>query len=520
MPRFRFWFLGTLVLVLFLAAGSLGADTLRLVYPQKPVSLDPHRWPPDPAAEPVLLTVYSRLIGLKDGRGQLDTAEGLAYTIRVSDDDLMYTVRMREGLTFSDGRPVNAEAALFSFDRLMRTEAGRNLFPRLKSFTIIGDYTFSLILDQPWPPFMASLALPQASLISPSLAERESNFLDSHTLGSGRFMAGEAGPDFLSLILRPDSPSRPKLDRAEFYFESDPQKRLALYRAKEGHLLAGPPPGTEPSSSEVLLTMATWDTRYLAFNFRRPYLGLPSVRAALTGLAKAAFAGEKFQPRGFFPAGLFAGPAAPETDGDLQNARDLLAAAGLPRGPLNLVYPGREAWARPDAEKLAAVFLEHGLKVNLVPLTGQAGQGLIEAADYDLYLGSRAPEIPSPEMWLGRFLDSRGAGRGNTAYFAREEADSLIRSFRASLPRNQRDQKTGELEVLAETEKPYVLLYQKGLTFLADQRLARQKTHPMWPSAWPVMTANLSPFQDTRTKKTEEPLPVREFDEQVAEPWD
>jgi peptide/nickel transport system substrate-binding protein len=465
------------------------------------------------------MTAYGRLVGLKDGLGQLDTSESLAYTIRVSDDDLTYTVRLREGLTFTDGRPVDSKAALFTFDRLMASEAGRSLFPHLRGFTIIGDYTFSLALSQPWPPFMASLALPQASLISPGLGDRPEGFLNDHTLGSGRFMVEAASPTALSLVLRPDLPSRPKLDRVEFYYAADPTERLALFLEKEAHLAVEPPAMGLPAD-RALLELPTWETRFLAFNVKSPYLAILGVREALAILAKEAFSQAKFKPKGYFPAGLFGGPSPPGPAGGLARAKELLLAIGSPKTPLTLAYPGDEPAAQVDAETLGAAFHAHNVPVNLLPLRGQPGRAVAEAGDYDFWLGSRTPQIPSPEMWLGQFLESTAAGRGNPAYFSDREADETIRGFRASLPRDQRERKVGELDALAEKAAPYVFLYQKPKRFLADQRLANQKTHPMWPEVWPIQSVNLNPFKGPQPKAPAPPTPVREFDELVAEPWE
>jgi ABC-type transport system substrate-binding protein len=239
-----------------------------------------------------------------------------------------------------------------------------------------------------------------------------------------------------------------------------------------------------------------------------------------------AFKDEKFKPRGFFPLGLFAGPRAGKEPIGEERAKELLAAIGPPKTPLRLVYQGDREEARADAEKVGRVLGSHKIPVNLVPLKGQAGRAIAEAGDYDLWLGSRAPEIPSAELWLGRFLESSAAGRGNPAYFANAEADGIIQSFRASPARDQRERKVSELDLLAENETPYVFLYQKSVRFLADQRLAGQKTHPMWPEAWPIASVNLSPFKAAppqktgSAQKTPPETPVREFDEIVAEPFE
>jgi ABC-type transport system substrate-binding protein len=171
-----------------------------------------------------------------------------------------------------------------------------------------------------------------------------------------------------------------------------------------------------------------------------------------------------------------------------------------------LVYQGDEAGAKEDAEYLSQVFSANKIPVNLIPLNGQAGRALAESGDYDLWLGARTPDLPSPELWLGQFLESRAVGRGNPAFFRNREVDEAIAGFQGSLPRDQRERKIGEVELLAAKETPYAFLYQKFRRFLVDRRLAKQKTHPMWPTTWPLLETNLNPFKDARVKK---PAPLK-----------
>ncbi len=173
-----------LILGAFLWAANLGAapaggkergeQLFRAIYPAAPKSLDPHAGP-DPAAWPVIMAAYNRLMTFEPGTAK--PVPALARQIRVSSSGLIYTFILNEGATFSDGSPVNSEAALFSFDRLMSSEVGRLYYPHLHRLEVIGPYTFSLILRRPWPPFLASLALPQASLISPGLRHKPPDYL-------------------------------------------------------------------------------------------------------------------------------------------------------------------------------------------------------------------------------------------------------------------------------------------------------------------------------------------------------
>ncbi|MDR2612729.1 MAG: ABC transporter substrate-binding protein [Deltaproteobacteria bacterium] len=538
--------LPALLLAAFLALPApASADTLRLVLPAAPRTLDPHAWPPDPGAYPVVMNAYRRLFDLQPGQSVLDTSASLARTARISDDGLSYIIILKEGESFADGAPVTPESVLFTLDRLMASDAGKALFPHLRFMRIDGPYTLTLILDRPWPPFLASLALPQASIISPALAGRPADHLKEHSLGSGRYIAGppDAGAAAADLrgpapgtvlVRRPDLNAASSPERVEIWYEPDPGRRLALYREKGAHLtpLPGPLPLNEVPEGSEIRRYPTWTTRYLAFNSGSGYLGNPLAREAAGLAAEHAFAHMPLRPLGLLPLG-FAGapPPAPRRGLEVatadERARELFQAAGPPPSPLTVVCPDAEEGACADARILAERLGALRVPANVRPLVGAQGQGILERGDYDIYLGTRHPEIPSPEMWLGRFLDSRAGVRSNPARYADPAADSLIDGFDASLGRPEREARVKSLAAYAAQARPYVLLYQIEETVLADRRLSGLTPHPMWPLYWPFEKADLNPFRAGARPHVPQgpppapvPEPVRDFDETVFEPYE
>jgi peptide/nickel transport system substrate-binding protein len=508
----------------------LDADTLRLVLPTEPKTLDPHAWPPDPGAYPVVMNAYRRLFDLQAGSSVLDATGSLARTARVSEDGLRYTIILREGESFADGTPVTPEAVLFSFDRLMASEAGKALFPHLRFMRIDGPYTFMFILDRPWPPFLASLALPQASVVSPELAGRPRDYLDRNTLGSGRYVA-EPSPAGTSVMVRRADASSSSPERVEISYEPDPARRLERYRSLEAHLaeIPGPlPESSVPEGAEVR-RYPTWTVRYLAFNFSSGRLKDLKAREALSLAAERAFDHMSTRPQGLLPRGFAGAPApvpprGPEAAASGERAAGLLRSAGLQGTPLTLACQEAEEGACPDARSLAGRLGEEGVPVNVTALAGSAGKGIMEREAYDMYLGTRHPEIPSPEMWLGRFLDSRAGVSSNPARFADPAADSRIDAFDASLSRPERESRVKSLASYASQQRPYVLLYQLDETVVADRRLSNIAPHPMWPLYWPFERVDLNPFRagarppdPPAPAAAPAPEPVRDFDQTVFE---
>jgi ABC-type transport system substrate-binding protein len=474
------------------------------------------------------MSCYRRLFDLQPGSSQLDNKNSAASTFRVSDDGLIYTIVLQEGQSFSDGAAVDSQAALYSFDRLMSTKTGQLFFSPLRYLEIVGPYTFRLHLDRPWPPFLASLTTPMASLVSPSLSTRPTGYLDKASLGSGRFEVERFEGSELVMRIRQDSPSIPKLNIVEFIFAPDPAQRLKLFEERQAHMAWAPNLNSPLPSRGVIIDAPTWETKFLAFNFNRPYLKMAAAREAIGGLAQAVMGenGKLFRPRGVFPAGLAPGLDLLETEDPLQQEADsktLLGQLGPSRIPLDLVYRAQDPSGHSDAELLAQKLRQYGLPVRVVPLDGSHGQLLLEKVDWDLFLDSRRPEFPSPEMWLARFVDSRSSISGNPGMFSDAQADNIIAELNTS-DRRQRSNALRRLAALAMNQKPIVLLYQKSVAMLVDERLKDLRPHPMWPEVWPVELTNLDPFKPKAPGPPVVLVPqtplFKEFDDQVAEPYE
>ena len=69
----------------------------------------------------------------------------------VSDDEMVYTLTLRDGLKWSDGTPVTSADCIASLSRWMEKDAmGKLLADRLASMTAVDDTTFSINLSEPF----------------------------------------------------------------------------------------------------------------------------------------------------------------------------------------------------------------------------------------------------------------------------------------------------------------------------------------------------------------------------------
>ena len=93
----------------------------------------------------------------------------------VSDDGLTYTIPVRQGVTFHDGTPFNADAMAFSLQRLI-DNGGKPAFllaDVVQSIAAVSEFELSIQLKEPFSAFTATLGFPGACAVSPT----------AHTIG-------------------------------------------------------------------------------------------------------------------------------------------------------------------------------------------------------------------------------------------------------------------------------------------------------------------------------------------------
>lgn len=176
----------------------------------EPQSLDPHVVT---AANDfrILVNIYEGLVRFADGTLEIEPALATDWT--VSDDGLVYTFNLREGVTFHDGTPFNAEAVKFNFDRMLDENHPYYhtgpfplsfFFGEIAETKVIDDYTVEITLSLPFAPFMSNLAGTTGVMVSPTaVAEHEEDF-GRNPVGTGPFKFEEWASNTRVVVSRND----------------------------------------------------------------------------------------------------------------------------------------------------------------------------------------------------------------------------------------------------------------------------------------------------------------------------
>lgn len=175
---------------------------------------------------------YDRLL-----REDVDGEVGpmLATEYSASEDGKTFTLKLREGLSFSDGTPFNAEAAKFNIDRAAGPDSRINgELGQVESVEVIDEYTVAIHVDGGIGAMPISLANRAGIMVSPAAAQ--SGLLDSQPVGIGPYVVTESIPGDKAEYARSENywdPDAQRVATMTYYYMTDDQTRLNALKSGE-----------------------------------------------------------------------------------------------------------------------------------------------------------------------------------------------------------------------------------------------------------------------------------------------
>jgi peptide/nickel transport system substrate-binding protein len=304
----------------------------------------------------------------------------LAESWSVSNDGRQYTFKLRQGVTFHDGTPFNAEAVKWNFDRLKDPQVRvpiRAPYP-IESTEVIDEFTVRVNLKRPYVPFVSALSWTTAGMVSPASVDKHGNTYKNYTylVGTGPYTFKERKKGQKISVTRYQGywGQKPYYDAVVFRIVPEAATRESLLLAGQVDLIILPPVADLPAlqrDRRVKVLLAPSDrTIFIAINTQRPMLNDRRVRQALNyAVDKNAIIEHVL----FGAADPMDAPMAPSLFGYCKagtyefnpaKAKQLLAAAGVQAGTrISLIHPtGRYVQDKEATQAIAGYLREVGLK--------------------------------------------------------------------------------------------------------------------------------------------------------------
>src|SRR5919109_777858 len=179
--------------------------------------------------------------------GDVRRSRGLAIAWRSTADREIWSFRLRMGIRFQDGTPLNATAVLANVERWRTLPAGRELLPELVAADAPRPDLVRFILSRPVADFPERLASPRLGIVSPrSLRPHSGAFARlagaGDRTGTGPFELRESPPGG-PIVLAGNTAwwgtrldLGPALDQIQFEAVPDAQERLDVLERGEAQV--------------------------------------------------------------------------------------------------------------------------------------------------------------------------------------------------------------------------------------------------------------------------------------------
>jgi len=221
---------------------SSAADggTLRIVVPSEPRSLNQAIDNTD-ASVAISKLVLDRLASIDPATGQ--PAPGLVDTWERT-DDTTWTLHLRDDVTFSDGEPFDADAAVLAIDTVRDPSNSYSPYVRvIDDAAATDDSTVTLTTTQPIGYVPALLSIIPAVAPDAFAAATPDDF-GREPVGSGPFLLESWQPGVVMVLTRNDAywGEAPSIERVEITWNSEAESRVALLETGEVDIAKSVPP--------------------------------------------------------------------------------------------------------------------------------------------------------------------------------------------------------------------------------------------------------------------------------------
>ncbi len=396
-------------------------------------------------------------------------APRLAKSWTVSEDGLVYTFQLEEGVTFHDGSPFSAKDVVWTFDRLRNPDSGyptADLYANIESIEATGELEVTFKLKQSNPFFLFDLSDNHALMLKENTADA------TKFNGTGPFKVVEYSPED-RLILEANEAyfveGQPKLKGVEILFFADLTAMVDALRGGQVDLvmslstdlyssLQGEPDITLLDTPTNLFDVVRLRADRAPGNDPRVMqaLRLGLDREAIYQLVMAGFGRiGRDSPIGPMYAAYYS-EETPLPARDVEAAKALLAEAGYPNG-LQIDLHTPDTGDRPElAVVLKNQWADIGVDVNVFvePESVYYGdQGWLEVDLGITSWGSR----PYPQFYLDVMLKCNA--KWNESRFCDEEFDRLATTAGTTLDEAERVAAYKAIQKLLIERGPIIVPY-------------------------------------------------------------
>lgn len=398
----------------------------------------------------------------------------LAETWDISPDGLTYTFHLREGVTFTDGTPFDANAVVKNFDNIHKDAASLKWLESIvltESYRAVDDYTFELVLSNPYYPLLTELGLarPYGMGSTEIFIEGEPRSVTS-AVGTGPYyLADEVANEYVVMEMNENYwGDKPQIETVTMKVIPDAQTRIMALEKGEIDLIYGLnvlDPATIKSYGDAENIHSKLSepsaTKHFVINSHIPGLDDPAVRYAISHavnkeeIAEGIFYGIEEPAHTLFAENIpYCNVGLEPYNFDMELATKLLDDAGWIMGDdgirakdgvklsFEAVYDNDTVTDKYIFEFLKSEFAPLGIELNLTGYERATYFDIQKSGNFDIVMGIPWGSPYDPHTSLASFRSpSYGDYQALSGLEGSEEIFAEITSFLAEVDEEVRAEK-------------------------------------------------------------------------------
>lgn len=323
---------------------------MTVAQPFGPITLDPMI---DPGADGIYILeqVMEGLMRIyEDG----SIGPGLAESWEISDDQLVWSFKLREGVKFQNGDPFTADDVIFTFNRLMDPDGVASFkalyIDHIEKVEKVDDFNVKITMKAPWPAFPVFASTNHTKILNQRNVEEAGDQFGFTIMpvGTGFFKLDRWDKDDQVVLVKNEDywqEGLPYLDGIVYKLVKDSQVAKLSITTGQVDVLQDPPvdqlPELQKNPDVKVLSAPGGAQMLIDVNLDKPPFDDVRVRKAISmaidrqQIVDVVFYGTAEVANDFFPSWFWADNPDFEIPYDPERAKALLAEAGYgPDNPL------------------------------------------------------------------------------------------------------------------------------------------------------------------------------------------
>ncbi|PHS14813.1 MAG: ABC transporter substrate-binding protein [Kangiella sp.] len=464
--------------------------------------------------------IYNRLVDFKRGTSQVEAS--LATHWDVSADGKEYTFYLRKNVAFhhtkyfQPSRNFNADDVLFSIFRQKNQDhpfhavsnLGYRYFRSMEFDSLItkleklDDHTIKFTLDHPESPFIATLAMDFASILSAEYANNlqqigKKSQMDHLPIGTGPFQFEKYNPDaFIRYRAHPNYwQGEERLKELVYAITPDPSLRFARLIAGECDVMAKPLPIHIKSIKQypeiISYSESGSNIAYLSMNTRKKPFDNPNVRKAINlainkkRLLKIVYDSSAIEAKNPIPPNMWSfNDYIPAMEYDPKEAKQLLHKEGFTNGfKMDLWAMNVQRTYNPNARKMAELIQKDlekiGVKVSIISYEFGTFLEKTKRGEHHAALLGWIGDNGDPDNFFSSLLGCAATlTGGNASFWCNPAFDKLINQARRISVQEHRSELYEKAQVIFNQELPWVPIAHAQQFVLANKRVINFRLAP------------------------------------------